>query len=133
MSHLHKLKDVLLRMLTLQEISEVLDASITGVEDIAGLVDGYTGETETGVLQDPSAALNRESDIVGMIRRRSFSLGITARDYLERLVEEDVRKSMTLPKIDLSGAPGEMTRKYSGIVRFHEVTGDERFERIWNG
>ena len=117
----------------LQEISEVLDASITGVEDIARLVDGYTGIPETGVLQDPSAALSRENDLVEMVRRRSYSLGITARDYLERLVEEDIRKSRTLPKIDLSGAPGEMTRKYSGIVRFHEVTGDERFERIWNG
>lgn len=117
----------------LQEISEVLNARITGVEDISGLVEGYTGISATGVLQDSAAVLTCSTNLAKMINWRASSLGMTARSYLEHLVEEDIRKSRELPKIDLSKEAGEMTRKYSGIVRFHEITGDERFERIWNG
>ena len=45
---------------------------------------------------------------------------------------DDVRNSSFLPKVDLSSEPGAETKKYSGIVPFHEIAGDERFDRIWN-
>ena len=45
---------------------------------------------------------------------------------------DDVRNSSFLPKVDLSSGPGAETKKYSGIVPFHAITGDDRVDRIWN-
>lgn len=122
----------------LEEISRVLDVQITGVEDVARLVDGYASVSEDipegeNVLRDPSSgAMVLDRNLAVMIRQRSLELGLSALSYLRKLVEDDVRNSSFLPKVDLNSEPGEETRKYSGIVQVHEIVGDERFDRIWN-
>ena len=63
---------------------------------------------------------------------REIARADKAATYLKKLVLDDVRNSGFLPKVDLSSEPGEETKKYSGIVPFHEIVGDERFDRIWN-
>ncbi|MGN0191065.1 MAG: helix-turn-helix domain-containing protein [Candidatus Cryptobacteroides sp.] len=123
----------------LQEISRIVGAEITGVEDVARLVDGYSNVTEDvpeseNALRDPaSGVMAMDHNLALMIRQRSLELGLTALSYLRKLVEDDIRKSAFLPKVDLSSEPGEETKKYSGIVPYHEIVGDERFDRIWNG
>ena len=84
-------------------------------------------------LQDPSmGSVVLDDMLVETIRQRSMELGMSAMSYLKKLVLDDVRNSSFLPKVDLSSGPGAETKKYSGIVPFHEITGDERFDRIWN-
>ena len=122
----------------LQEISRALNVQITGVEDVAKLVDGYSSVTGTvmgegNALQDPSlGAVAMDDMLVATIRQRSMELGMSAMSYLKKLVLDDVRNSSFLPKVDLSSEPGAEIKKYSGIVPFHEIVGDERFDRIWN-
>lgn len=117
----------------LQEISETLDARITGVEDVSGLVDGYVAVPEKTSLEEPAAVYQANMGLARIIESRSRELGLSAAEYLMRLVEADVERSKALPKIDLSGKPGDRTRKYSGIVKVHEINGDDKFDRIWNG
>ena len=45
---------------------------------------------------------------------------------------DDVRNSSFLPKVDWMSGLGPEAKKFAGIVPFHEITGDERFDRIWN-
>ena len=120
----------------LQEISRALNVQITGVEDVAKLVDGYSSVTAMGEgnsFQDPSmGSVVLDDMLVETIRQRSMELGMSAMSYLKKLVLDDVRNSGFLPKVDLSSEPGAETKKYSGIVPFHEIVGDERFDRIWN-
>ena len=122
----------------LQEISRALNAQITGVEDVAKLVDGYSSVTGTAMgegnsFQDPSmGSVVLDDMLVETIRQRSMELGMSAMSYLKKLVLDDVRNSGFLPKVDLSSEPGAETKKYSGIVPFHEIVDDERFDRIWN-
>lgn len=116
----------------LQEISEVLDVEISGVEDIGKIVKEYTAESNNDVIEEPITQYGAERNLTTIIRRRSAELGISAQAYLYRLVENDIRKSEILPKVDLNAEPCEQTKRYSGIVKFWKVLDDERFERIWN-
>ena len=88
---------------------------------------------EGNSFQDSSmGSVALDDMLVETIRQRSMELGMSAMSYLKKLVLDDVRNSGFLPKVDLSSEPGAETKKYSGIVPFHEIIGDERFDRIWN-
>ena len=112
----------------LQEISDVLGVEISGVENISALVDGYSPARDAASLQDCLAI----GDLAATIRWRSAEIGISLGEYLRQLVDDDLRRSKVLPKINLDAEPSEITKKYSGIVKCHEISSDERFERIWN-
>ena len=116
----------------LQEISEVLDVEISGVEDVGKIIKEYTAESNESVLEEPATQYGVEGNLTTIIRRRSAELGISAQAYLYRLVENDIRSLEMLPKVDLNAEPCEQTKRYSGIVKFWEVPDDERFKRIWN-
>ncbi|MGN0194986.1 MAG: helix-turn-helix domain-containing protein [Candidatus Cryptobacteroides sp.] len=120
----------------LQEISEALGSDITGVEDIDALVGGYGIREDEQTLAEPAAVYGSGYDLSGKIRRRSADLGMSARQYIERLVDEDLRNSGTLPRIELPLPRSEEVEKYAGIMKTlpsqDELDGDERLSRIWN-
>ena len=119
----------------LQEISDKLGIQITGVENISRLVDGYTEESPLELLQEPASTYGADTGLTGKIRRRSAELGISARMYLERLVEDDIRESRYLPKLAFPLPYDNVVEKYSGIIACptqEDLDKDERLARIWN-
>ena len=119
----------------LEEISKVLGVRITGVEDLSGLVCGYTAESEQPQLEDPGATYSLDLCLSRKIRQRSSVLGISARHYLELLVDEDIRKSTSLPKVSLPSVYDDVVHKYAGIAscpKVEDLDNDERLARIWN-
>ena len=115
----------------LQEISDALGIEITGVEDVRTLVEGYSSP----VLREPRAAYGTAPDLYSKIRHRSMQLGLSAKQYIERLVDEDLRSSGVLPAVDLSGLNCPSVEKYAGIMPVRpsssELEADERLLRIW--
>ena len=115
----------------LQEISDALGIEITGVEDVRTLVEGYGSPA----LNEPFVAYGTPSCLYNKIRHRSMQLGLSAKQYIERLVDEDLRSSGVLPAVDLSGLNCPSVEKYAGIMPVRpsssEVEADERLLRIW--
>ena len=95
----------------LQQISDVLCTPITGVEDVDCLVDGYTTDLDEAHLEDGAGSLSAK------IKLRSSQLGISARIYLERLVDEDMQRSGELPKVVLPAQFNPIVTKFAGIMR----------------
>ncbi len=120
----------------LQEISDVLETDITAVEDVRALVEGLDAQVEEYVLNDPAPAYGDRADLYHKIRKRSAELGIGARQYIEKLVNEDMENSGTFPEIELSRAGFELVNKFKGIMKIqpsrNELESDERLSRIWN-
>lgn len=119
----------------LEEISKVLGVRITGVEDVSGLVCGYTENSEPSQLEDSGATYSLDLCLSRKIRQRSSVLGISARHYLELLVDEDIRKSTSLPKVSLPSVYDDVVQKYAGIAscpKVEDLDNDERLARIWN-
>lgn len=104
----------------LAELSQVLGRPITGVED---------GETSDGTLHDPAMELI-DNETFSLVISRAKELGKSARAYIRDLVLKDTEDC--LPKVHLAKEPGRLIRKYSGIVKVHEIEGNEKFDRIWN-
>lgn len=117
----------------LSELSQVLGRPITGVEEDAysSTVCGYVRQTnEDAALNDPAAELLKTDFETGKrIVARAKYLGMSVGDYIRGLVAKDLEES--LPVVRISGQPGRLVRKYSGIVKATEVAGDEKFDRIW--
>ncbi len=121
----------------LSELSQVLGRPITGVEEgtYSSAVCGYGSQTKkeaapkdtAAELKDPAAEL---IDLQPMIVARAKAQGLSVGDYIRNLVAKDMEES--LPVVRISGQPGRLVRKYSGIVKATEVAGDEKFDRIWN-
>lgn len=115
----------------LQEISDALGIEITGVEDVRTLVEGYGSPA----LNEPLVAYGTPSCLYNKIRHRSMQLGLSAKQYIERLVDEDLRSSGVLPAVDLSGLNCPSVEKYAGIMPVRpsssELEVDERLLRIW--
>ena len=62
-------------------------------------------------------------------------LGISARHYLELLVDEDISKSASLPRVSLPPVYYDVVHKYAGIAscpKEEDLDNDERLARIWN-
>lgn len=119
----------------LQEISNTLGVQITGVENVRELVDGYANDTEVHKMEEPAVAYRIDTNLRDKICMRSAELGISARTYIERLVEDDIRKSRTLPRIELPVVFDDIVEKYAGIISCpskEELDNDERLARIWN-
>lgn len=117
----------------LSDISSALNSQISGVERTSLLVSGYGEGSNPEQLCEPIAAeAIFEPDMMAKISRHASDLGISIRTYLNGLVEKDLEKADKLPKVDLLSEPGRLVKKYAGIVKYHEITGDDRFERIWN-
>ena len=119
----------------LEEISKALGVRITGVEDVNELVCGYTENSEQPQLEDSGATYSLDLCLSRKIRQRSSVLGISAKRYLELLVDEDISKSTALPKVSLPPVYDDVVHKYSGIAscpKVEDLDNDERLARIWN-
>ena len=119
----------------LEEISKALGVRITGVENVNELVCGYTANSEQPQLEDSGATYSLDLCLSRKIRQRSSVLGISARHYLELLVDEDISKSTALPKVSLPPVYDDVVHKYSGIAscpKVEDLDNDERLARIWN-
>ena len=120
----------------LQEISDVLGTSITGVEDVSALVEGYEVRSEDRALAEPVAMYGSGTALFYKIRRRSSELGISAKRYIEKLVDEDLKNSGALPKIDLTLLESDVVERFAGIMKVQpsrdDLDNDERLSRIWN-
>lgn len=120
----------------LQEISEVLEVNITGVEDIETLIDGYEHSDKQHTLTDYAAIYGSGFDLYTKIRRRSLSLGISAKQYIEKLVDEEILNSVTLPRVKSVPSPSKAIEKFAGIIKAqpsqNDLDNDERLSRIWN-
>ena len=119
----------------LEEISKALGVRITGVENVNELVCGYTANSEQPQLEDSGATYSLDLCLSRKIRQRSFELGISAKRYLELLVDEDISKSTALPKVSLPPVYDDVVHKYSGIAscpKVEDLDNDERLARIWN-
>lgn len=120
----------------LQEISDVLGTSITGVEDVSALVEGYEVRSEDRALAEPVAMYSSGTELFYKIRRRSSELGISAKRYIEKLVDEDLKNSGALPKIDLTLLESDVVERFAGIMKVQpsrdDLDNDERLSRIWN-
>lgn len=119
----------------LEEISKALGVRITGVEDVNELVCGYTENSEQPQLEDSGATYSLDLCLSRKIRQRSSALGISAKRYLELLVDEDISKSTFLPRVSLPPVYDDVVHKYSGIAscpKVEDLDNDERLARIWN-
>ena len=120
----------------LQEISDVLGTSITGVEDVSALVEGYEVRSEDRALAEPVAMYGSGTELFYKIRRRSSELGISAKRYIEKLVDEDLKNSGAVPKIDLTLLESDVVERFAGIMKVQpsrdDLDNDERLSRIWN-
>lgn len=120
----------------LQEISDVLGTSITGVEDVSALVEGYEVRSEDRALAEQVAMYGSGTELFYKIRRRSSELGISAKRYIEKLVDEDLKNSGALPKIDLTLLESDVVERFAGIMKVQpsrdDLDNDERLSRIWN-
>ena len=119
----------------LEDISKALGVRITGVEDVAGVVCGYTADSEQTQLEDSVAQYGMDRGLNRKIKKRSAELGISARHYLELLVDEDISKSTALPKVSLPSVYDDVVRKYASIAScpsVEDLKNDERLARIWN-
>ena len=120
----------------LQEISDVLGTSITGVEDVSALVEGYEVRSEDRALAEPVAMYGSGTELFYKIQRRSSELGISAKRYIEKLVDEDLKNSGALPKIDLTLLESDVVERFAGIMKVQpsrdDLDNDERLSRIWN-
>lgn len=119
----------------LEEISKALGVRITGVEDANELVCGYTENSEQPQLEDSGATYSLDLCLSRKIRQRSSALGISAKRYLELLVDEDISKSTFLPRVSLPPVYDDVVIKYAGIAscpKVEDLDNDERLARIWN-
>ena len=119
----------------LEEISKALGVRITGVEDVNELVCGYTENSEQPQLEDSGATYSLDLCLSRKIRQRSSALGISAKRYLELLVDEDISKSTFLPRVSLPPVYDDVVHKYTGIAscpKVEDLDNDERLARIWN-
>ena len=119
----------------LEEISKALGVRITGVENVNELVCGYTEDSEQPQLKDSGAIYSLDRGLSRKIKQRSFELGISAKRYLELLVDEDISKSTSLPRVSLPPVYDDVVHKYSGIAscpKVEDLDNDERLARIWN-
>ena len=119
----------------LEEISKALGVRITGVEDVNELVCGYTENSEQPQLEDSGATYSLDLCLSRKIRQRSSVLGISAKHYLELLVDEDISKSTSLPRVSLPSVYDDVVLKYAGIAlcpKVEDLNNDERLARIWN-
>ncbi|MGN1210841.1 MAG: multiprotein-bridging factor 1 family protein [Candidatus Cryptobacteroides sp.] len=119
----------------LQEISNTLEVQVTGVEDVRELVAGYGNDNEGQTMSDSAVAYGSDTILSNKICMRSAELGISVKAYLERLVDDDIRKSKRLPKIELPIAFDDVVEKYAGIISCpsqEDLDNDVRLERIWN-
>ena len=119
----------------LEDISRALGVRITGVEDVSGLVYGYTTDTDELHLEDSVAAYSLDRSLTRKIRRRSAELGISAKRYLELVVDEEISKSIALPKVSLPSIYDDVVQKYASIAScpsMEDLNKDERLARIWN-
>ena len=119
----------------LEEISKALGVRITGVEDVNELVCGYTENSEQPQLEDSGATYSLDLCLSRKIRQRSSVLGISAKHYLELLVDEDISKSTSLPRVSLPSVYDDVVIKYAGIAlcpKVEDLNNDERLARIWN-
>lgn len=119
----------------LQEISNALGVEITGVEDIDALIDGFEDGNVQDSLEEPGAVYGKGTVLSRKIKRRSAELGISARKYIEGLVDEEIRKSTELPKIALPLVYNELVERFAGILPCpspEDLANDERLARIWN-
>ena len=119
----------------LEEISKALGVRITGVENVNELVCGYTEDSEQPQLEDSGATYSLDLCLSRKIRQRSSALGISAKRYLELLVDEDISKSTSLPRVSLPPVYDDVVHKYSGIAscpKVEDLDNDERLARIWN-
>ena len=119
----------------LEEISKALGVRITGVEDVNELVCGYTENSEQPQLEDSGATYSLNLCLSRKIRQRSSALGISAKRYLELLVDEDISKSTSLPRVSLPPVYDYVVIKYAGIAscpKVEDLDNDERLARIWN-
>ena len=119
----------------LQEISEVLDCCITGVDDIGTLVDGYESRQQELPLNDSRTRYASDSVLYAKIRRRSADLGMTAHQYIAGLVESDILEAGLLPEVELSEINNDVVERYAGISKNtpaqQDLDNDERLARIW--
>ena len=95
----------------LEEISKALGVRITGVEDVNELVCGYTENSEQPQLEDSGATYSLDLCLSRKIRQRSSALGISAKRYLELLVDEDISKSTFLPRVSLPPVYDDVVHK----------------------
>ena len=119
----------------LEDISRALGVRITGVEDVSGLVYGYTTDTDELHLEDSVAAYSLDRSLTRKIRRRSAELGISAKRYLELVVDEEISKSIALPKVSLPSIYDDVVQKYASIAScpsMEDLNKDEMLARIWN-
>ena len=119
----------------LQEISNVLGVEITGVENIDALIDGFEYGNVQDSLEEPVAVYGRGTGLSRKIKRRYAELGISARKYIEGLVDEEIRKSTELPKIALPDVFDDDVEKFAGVMACpspEDLANDERLARIWN-
>ena len=119
----------------LEEISKALGVRITGVENVNELVCGYTENSEQPQLEDSGATYSLDLCLSRKIRQRSSALGISAKRYLELLVDEDISKSTSLPRVSLPLVYDDVVIKYAGIAscpKVEDLDNDERLARIWN-
>lgn len=127
----------------LQRISDVLGTEITGVEEIWTFVEDLDAqgnmkvEGNKCILREPAAAVyGNKSDLYYKIRRRSSELGMSAKEYIEKLVDKDIEDAGAFPQVTLPLLHNDIVEKFAGIIKVKpspsELENDERLSRIWN-
>jgi len=79
-------------------------------------------------------AFRFETDMIQLMKRRAKSLNLSLNKYVAGLISEDLRKSLTLPKVELPLELDEDVAMASGLLREpceEEMASDERLRRIW--
>lgn len=79
-------------------------------------------------------AFRFEPDMIFQMKRRAKSLNLSLNKYVTNLISDDLKKSLTLPKITLPERLDEDIALTSGILREpsqEELYSDERLRRIW--
>lgn len=113
----------------LQRISDVLGTEITGVEEIWTFVEDLDAQGNIKVE-------GNKSDLYHKIRRRSSELGMSAKEYIEKLVDKDIEDAGAFPQVTLPLLHNDIVEKFAGIIKVKpspsELENDERLSRIWN-
>lgn len=129
---------------TLAELSQVLGVNITGVEtpvqyDFSNTTDRKVCESDAlyaacapGAAAVPANAVTIAPSLLKAVRMRASSLGKSVDDYIGALIHDDLDVALCLPKVSVPMIPTGKVRKYAGILGCEPVSGDEKFDRIWN-
>lgn len=86
----------------------------------------------TGVKEQ--TAFRFEPEMILQMKSRAKSLNLSLNKYVTNLISEDLKKSLTLPKVELPSELDEDIAMAVGILRepyAEELYSDERLRRIW--